>query len=115
MYISLEITLINSRSLQTLFGVTGGVIIALINIQEVRMVSPQVVTRRGEDLIFYPPPLPEFLTKDFHLQPGHEWNLRNSKENLVGTETAPTALFRTFTPFSDENQVSLVRTFLSDP
>ena len=38
-----------------------------------------------------------------------------SKENLVGAETAPTAVSRTFRPLSKENQVSLVRIHFSHP
>ena len=38
-----------------------------------------------------------------------------TKENLVGTKTAPAAVSRTFTPLLRRNQVSLVSTFLSDP
>ena len=38
-----------------------------------------------------------------------------TKENLVGAETAPTAISRTFTPLSKGNQVSLVRIHFSHP
>ena len=38
-----------------------------------------------------------------------------AKENLVGAKTAPTPIFQDFRSLSKENQVSLVRTFLSDP
>ena len=38
-----------------------------------------------------------------------------TKENLVGAKIAPTAVSRTFTPLLKGDQVSLVRTFLSDP
>ena len=40
-----------------------------------------------------------------------------TKENLVGAKISPTAVSRAFTPLllSKENQVSLVRTFLSQP
>ena len=36
-----------------------------------------------------------------------------TKKNLVGAKTAPTVIPRTFTPFSEENQVSLVRIHFS--
>ena len=38
-----------------------------------------------------------------------------TKENLVGAKMAPTAVSSSFHSLTKENQVSLVRTFLSDP
>ena len=68
---------------------------------------------------FWPaPPIPEFLSKDFCLEPGLEWKFLLSlpKENLVRAKIAPTAISRTFTPLLRKtNQVSLVRVHFSQP
>ena len=45
-----------------------------------------------------PPPTPEFLSKDFCLQPVSRMEILN-EENLVGAKTAPTVISRAFTPF----------------
>ena len=37
------------------------------------------------------------------------------REMLVGRKAAPTAISRTFAPVVDENQASLLRTFLFEP
>ena len=62
-----------------------------------------------------PPPSPELLTKDF--PPATRSRLKIfTKENLVGAKIAPTAVSRTLMhALSKENQVSLVRSFLSEP
>ena len=61
-----------------------------------------------------PPPTPELLTKDFPSAARYRTKIL-TKEYLVKARTAPAVVSKTFTPLSKENQVSLVRTFLSDP
>ena len=54
---------------------------------------------------YWPPSYtPEFLSKDFCLQPGLEWKELLTKENLVRAKTAPTAISRTFTPLLRETR-----------
>ena len=59
------------------------------------------------------PPTPELRTKDF-LSATRSRTEILTKEILVGAKTAPTVVSRTFHSLSRENQVALVRTFLSE-
>ena len=50
-----------------------------------------------EDHIFTPTPTPDFISKDFPSAPRSRMEIL-TKENLVGTKAAPTAVSRTFPP-----------------
>ena len=61
-----------------------------------------------------PPPTPEFLSKDFPSATRPRTEIL-TKENLVGTKNCSHCSFQDFHSLSKGNQVSLVRTFLSEP
>ena len=58
-----------------------------------------------------PPPIPEFLSKDFRLQPGLK--RKSLLRRICRAKNAPAAVSRTFT--TKGNQVSLVRIHFSCP
>ena len=61
-----------------------------------------------------PPPTPEFLTRDFCLQPGLGWKFF-TKENLVRQKKGSRCNLQDFHSLTKENQVSLLRIFLFEP
>ena len=81
--------------------------------------GPMVTKKRSKVRIKFwtprsPPPTPELLTKDFPSATRSRVEIL-TEENLVRAKKCSQCSFQDFSSLSKENQISLVRTFLSDP